>query len=314
MTEEPTGFDLGNGYAKLYLLDKSAKIPSRCAFQQPPGAISPKTGLEMKSISFQLIFKDKPLWFGQDALGVGAIQKLGMSKYQAEHISVLFLAALYQWGKAHKQPLEDLGKLNVVCSMPPGMYQKPAMNKIAMAAFRNAFNRGQSHAKIRDTRETVQVVTQFGGLVPEAVEGGKSVPCQGEMVLTVDLGAGTNDYVIFNGSPEPLKTLTQKAGLLHAFTAMGGDTDPAMAELKVLRNKKGTLPPEIRVYYNEVERRIQLLTDTVGPIDRLYIIGGGAALMPPGIQSNFDLLADKVIFKNEYANAKANWRSAGGGG
>lgn len=313
MTETTdVGFDFGNAWAKLCIDGLFAKIPSRYAWGVPPGAISAKTGMELKPVAFKLIFEDKPLWFGQDTLGTGAIQKLGMGKYHSDHISILFRAALYQWGEAHKVDLATLGKLNVVCSMPPGLYQGGGSNKVALAAFRKAFNRGQSHAKIKSAKATIQIVTQFGALIQEAVAWGQAMPRLGEMVLTVDLGGFTNDYAIFNGGVEPLKALTDDSGLIHAFSAMGKNTDPALAELKILRNKKAGLPHQVITYYNEVERRIQLITTRVGDIDRLYIIGGGAALMTPNIESSFTPLASKVVIKNEYANAEANWRHAGG--
>lgn len=313
MTETtPAGLDLGNTWVKICIEGLVAKIPSRYAFQKPPGAISAQTGLELKPVAFKLIVKDRALWFGQDTLGVDAIQKLGMSKYNPGHINVLFQAVLFQWAKTHKRDLADLGKLNMVCSMPPGLYQKTHPNKVALAAFRKAFNRGKGHVKIRDGRSAIQIVTQFGGLVPEAVAWGQAIPRQNEMVMAADLGGGTVDYVVFNGgSEEPLITLTDNAGLLHAFAAMGKGGDPSLAELKVLRNKK-ELPDQLNTHYNAIERRIQLVAAHLGQIDRLYVIGGGAALMPPKIRAEFGLLATKVYFKNEYANVEANWKHAGG--
>lgn len=312
MTEiTPVGLDVGNTWVKICIDGLVAKIPSRYAFQKPPGAISAKTGIELKPVAFKLIFEDRTLWFGIDTLGAGAIQKLGMGKYNPGHINVLFQAVLFQWAKTHKRSLADLGKLNIVCSMPPGLYQKAHSNKIALGAFRKAFNRGKGHVKIRDGREAIQIVTQLGKLVPEAVVWGQARPRQDEMVMTADLGGGTVDYVVFNGGSEPLITLTDNAGLLHAFAAMGKGGDPSLAELKVLRNKK-ELPDQLKTHYSVIEGRIQLATAHLGQIDRLYIIGGGAALMPPKIRAGFELLATKVFFKNEFANAEANWRHAGG--
>ncbi len=308
----PVGLDFGNSSIKIGIDEKFAKIPSRYAFEAPPGAISAKTGQELKPVAFSLVFDSRSLWFGQDVLGSGSIQKIGMAKYDPEHISILFRAALYQWSRAHKIDLAALGKLNVVCSMPPGLYQKPALNKIGLTAFRKAFNRGQSHAKIRDGQASVQIVSQFGGLIREAVAWGQAVPRQGEMVLTADLGGGTNDYVLFNSSPEPLATFTDNAGLIHAFSAMD-PIAPGQAELKVLRSKSVGPPHQLITYFNEVERRIQLITLRLPrPVDRLYIIGGGAALMTPKIKATFTPLAGKVIFKDEFANAEANWRYARG--
>jgi hypothetical protein len=306
----PVGFDPGNSWTKICLQGKYAKIPSRYAFECPPGPIG-KGGQELRPKAFKSLFEDMPLWFGLDTLSIGGVQKLDMAKYDANHISILFRAALYQWGKSHKVDIESLGRLNIVGSMPPGLYQKPNLNKQALNAFRKAFNRGQSHVKIRDGKDTVQIVTHFDGMIREAVAWGKVAPRQNELVLVVDLGGGTNDYVIFNGAPEPLKTFTDNSGLLHTYSQI----DPlnlGEAELKVLKQKK-KLPSALVVYYNEAERRIQLISRRLPrAVDRLYIIGGGAALMPPSIKSVFTSLATKVVIKNEYTNAEANWRHAGG--
>ena len=309
----PAGFDLGNTFTKIFINGKAAKVPSRYAFEKPVGEISATTGQELKTKAFRLVFNDKSLWFGQDVLGTGAIQKLDMAKYDADHISILVRAVLYQWSKQYKVDLASLGKLNVVASMPPGLFQKPDLNKKAKSAFQKAFNRGQSHVKIRDGRLTTQIVTQFGGLTREAVAWGQAIPRKGEMVLTVDLGGGTNDYALFNGSTEPLKTWTDNAGLLHAYSQID-PVNPGQAELKILRDKKNThTPHQLLTYFNEVERRIQLINLRLPkPVNRIYLIGGGAALMSKAIKDTFTPLAAKVVIKNEYANAEANWRHAGG--
>jgi hypothetical protein len=48
------------------------------------------------------------------------------------------------------------------------------------------------------------------------------------------------------------------------------------------------------------------------PVVVIYFIGGGAALMTAPIKEMFRALAPKVIFKDEYANCRANWLAAGG--
>ncbi|MHC4397144.1 MAG: hypothetical protein ACYS1A_16005 [Planctomycetota bacterium] len=312
-TLTPVGFDLGNSRTKIKLLGKVAWVPSSYAFVKPAGQISQKTGQELKSVSFPLLFQgDMVLWFGRDVLGAGNIQKLDIAKYDPDHLAVLFRAALYQWGKTHRIDLSTLGKLNIVGSMPPGLFQQSAKNKIALSAYKKAFNRGQSHLQIRDGQDAAQVVTQFGGMVREAVAWGEALPRQGELLLTVDLGGGTNDYCLFNGSPQPLKTWTDNAGLLHAFSQID-PINPGQAELKLLRNKKAGLPHQLITFFNEVERRIQMIILRLPrPVDRIYIIGGGATLMTSRIKATFTPLAPKVFIKNEYANADANWRKAGG--
>lgn len=312
MNTTAVGLDLGNNAVKVCIDNQTAKVLSRIAFECPPGQISPNTGLELKSKAFSLFFNGNPLWFGPDTLAASAIQKLDMAKYDADHISVLFRAALYQWSKQHKVDLADMGKLNVVASMPPGLFKDPTSNREATLAFKKAFNRSQSHVKIRDGKKSIQIVTQFGGLQREAVSFSQGLPRKGQIVLTVDLGGGTNDYALFNGSPEPIKVLTDNAGLLHAFSAID-PLDPGEAELKVMRNKKNSLPHQLLTYYNEVERRIQLIILRLPyPVVVIHFIGGGAALMTPTIKDTFKALAPKVFFKDEYANVRANWVAAGG--
>ncbi len=308
------GLDLGNHDVDVCIKGMVAKIVARIAFECPPGQVSERTGQELKARAFKLLFRDdKPLWFGPDTLSAPAIQKLDKAKYDPDHISILTRAVLYQWSKQHKIALASLGKLDIVASMPPGLFKDPASNKTAMTAFKKAFNRGQSHVKIRDGHNpAVQIVTQFISLQREAVAFSMSLPRKGQIVLTVDLGGGTNDYALFNGSSEPLKVFTDNAGLLHAYAAID-PLDPAGAELKVMRNKKKGLPHQLLTYYNEVERRIQMLILRLPcPVVVIYFIGGGAALMTPAIKDIFKPLAQKVIFKDEYANARANWVAAGG--
>lgn len=322
------GFDPGNTWANICVSWPGCKdglvgkIPSRYAYQQPPSQIN-ASGQFGKVQAFSLLFSqdngnDLRLWFGQDTLAIPAIQKLDEMKYDAAHISVLFRAALYQWFLTHrgrhKVNLADLGRLNVVVSMPPGLYQDSKIFNKAKSAYRLAFNgkSRQAHQKIRDGKRTVQIVTQFGGLQQEAVAWGKEKPKHGEWVLTVDLGGGTDDYALFNGSDKPRETKTSNTGLLHVYQQIN-PVQPSLAELEILRNKKGPLPAQLLTHYNEVERRIQLFTRRL-PIEvsRIYVIGGGAALMPASAQRTIKQLASEVFIGDEYANARANWRKAGG--
>lgn len=321
------GFDLGNSWANVCVSWPGcpdglvAKIPSRYAYECPPGQLN-TSGQIGKAQAFWLRFiqengSDLRLFFGQDTLAIPAIQKLDEMKYDAGHISILFRAVLYQWFLTHraryKVSLADLGRLNVVGSMPPGLYQDARIFNKAKKAYELAFNgkSKQSHQKIR-AEKTVQIVTQFGGLQQEAVAWGQNKPSRDEWVLTVDLGGGTDDYALFNGSDKPRKTQTSNTGLLHVYQQIN-PVDPGAAELEILRNKKRSLPPQLLTHYNEVERRIQLFTRRL-PVDvnPIYIIGGGAALMPAAAQRTIKQLASDVFIIDEYATCRANWLKAGG--
>jgi hypothetical protein len=321
------GFDLGNTWTNICISWPGcsdglvAKIPSRYAYECPPGQIN-ASGQKGKPQAFSLLFSqengnDLRLWFGQDTLAIPAIQKLDEMKYDAGHISVLFRAALHQWEQMHKGrhkvDLASLEKMNVVASMPPGLFQDEKTFKRALSAYRQAFDgkSKQSHQKIRSEQRTVQIVTRFGGLQQEAVAWGADIPRRNEWVLVVDLGGGTDDYALYNGSPEPRSTNTSNTGLLHVYQQIN-PVDPGAAELEIIRRKKGRLPAELNTYYNEVERRIQMFTRRLPTsVNRIYIIGGGAALMPTSIQRTIKQLAPKVFIKDEYANCRANWRVAG---
>ena len=148
-TVTAAGLDFGNHDINVCIDGKVAKLVARIAHECPPGQISQTTGQELKPKAFKLLFKDNiAFWFGPDTLGAPAIQKLDMAKYDPAHISILTRAVLYQWSKTHKSDLADLGKLNIVASMPPGLFKDPSNNKKAVVAFKEAFNRGHSHVKI----------------------------------------------------------------------------------------------------------------------------------------------------------------------
>lgn len=306
------GFDFGNTLAKLCIDDKCVSIPSVYAFDKP--VIVGKLGQEIKAKCFSLLFKlsenanDTVLWFGQDVLASqNTIHKLKEAKYNPGHISILFRAVLYQWGKRYKVDLATLSKLNIVVSMPPGLYQQRKLHSQADAAYHKAFNRGQSHVKIRDDKVTIQIVSQFHSLVREAVIFGKDILHKNENVLVCDLGGETNDLALFNGSTEPVWSKSLHTGLLHTFTAID-PANPGMIELKVL-NSKNNLPMALVSHYNQVENAIQLVKSRFR-IDKLYLIGGGVSLMPTSVRSHFTSLAKKVVFKDEFANARANWKEA----
>jgi hypothetical protein len=322
------GVDMGNNWTNVCVSWPGckeglvAKIPSRYSYNCPPGQIN-TSGQLGKPQAFPLVFSqdngnDLPLWFGQDTLAIPAIQKLDDMKYDAAHISVLFRAALYQWEQTHKGrhkvDLAALGKMIVVVSMPPGLFKDQKIFSKATDAYEKAFNgkSKQSHQKIRGPKRTVQIVTQFGGLQQEAVAWGADIPRRDEWILVVDLGGGTDDYALYNGSPKPRETKTSNTGLLHVYAQIN-PVDPGAAELEILRNKKGELPKPLLTYYNEVERRIQLFTRRLPvEVSRIYVIGGGAALMPAHIQRIIKQLAPRVVIKDEYANCRANWNTARG--
>lgn len=311
------GLDFGNTRTKLCIeIDGKllcASIPSLYAFDNDKPIIIGKSGQEIKAKTFSLLFKlsedaeDTVLWFGQDVLASqNTIHKLKAAKYNSSHISFFFRAALYEWNRKYKVGISSLGKLNIVASMPPGLYQKRGLYSQALKAYRNAFNRGQSHVKIRDDKETIQIVSQFHSLVRETVIFGKEVPRKNEWVLVYDMGGETNDMALFNGSKEPVWSKTLHTGLLHTFSKMNS-ANSNLAELETLKDKDSR---SLISHYNNCENDIHKIKSHY-PFNRLYIIGGGAALMPIVVRPTFMSLANKVIIsKDEFTNVRANWKEA----
>lgn len=312
-----SGFECGNGFAKVCLArqpgekPRVAKVVAAYSLKRPPGLINSKSGLENDPRAFALWVDGDALWFGSDVLGGQVIRELDENKYNPDHIALLFRAALYQWGKQHKVDLADLGKLNVVCSMPPGSYKDRGLNRKASLAYQRAFNRRQSHLKIKDERGAVQVITQYGGLAREAV-GYMTGATAADLTLTVDIGYGTVIYVLFNGRPEPIQMKTDNSGLLHAYLEING-VAPNLAELNVLR-EKGNLPDEVKMHFNAIKNRVQSFKRAYvdHTLRKITFIGGGASLMTARIKASFRQMAPEVVFKDEYVNVRSNWALAEG--
>lgn len=311
----PCGLDLGNRRTKIHLLGKSSSVPSVIGFDKP--VVLGKNETEIKAKAFSLFFRvdnrDHELYFGRDVLASQSIlQEIDDSKYSKSYIQRLFQAVLYEWSLIHKQDLSQLGKLNIVTSMPPGQYQKNDIRRKAEKAYRSAFNTGQSHMKIRPAQgESIQVVTQFDSLVKEASLYGQDIPRSNQLVLVVDLGGGTTDFVLFNGSSRPIDSRSVNNGLFHVYQKIDM-INPQKVELRIMSDK-GYWPNQLISYYNSTRLMINAIIRALPKSpDRIDIIGGGAGLMPSQIQSQFKQLAKSVYIKDQYVNAIANWRKAKG--
>lgn len=311
----PVGGDFGNKWLNLCVaIDgklRLAKLPMAYAFDRPARQVLPSGKEASKLQAFSMLAGDTKLWFGQDILSGPVIQKMDDTKYDASHLTILFKAGLYAWSQRHKVDLASLGKLNVVVSMPPGAFADGRLRKLAESTYRKVFNRGQSHLHI----DGAQVVTQFGGLQREAVGVISSIVRAETTTLIVDIGSGTVDYVLYNGGSEPIWSKSANVGLAHAFARIN-PSNPNQAELDTLREKKA-LHPRIKIHFSDIEQRVVMIRrgmETTQPVEKIVIIGGGAALMSPPIQSEFKKLAPSVTIKRdaEYQNAIQNWKAAGG--
>ena len=301
----PTGLDAGNSSFIVSINGKAAKVPAAYAIVRPLGQI--KNGKETAPKSFSLVIDNKTLWFGADVLTSPAFRGLDEDKLDPKHLSILFRAVLYEWSRRHKIKLSTLGKLNVVCSMPPSPFANRKANAKAMAAYKATFNRRQSHMWVRDgSKVKAQIVTQFGGLEREAATYAIQQQQQAKtpVSMVADLGYGTSDYVVMEG-PEIRVTKSWPTGMLHTFERMNPG-NPYQAEAEILRDKT-SMPPDLALYYSERREEITRIKRVIPrEIRKITIIGGGAARMTPDIKSIFRGLADQVLFGNEYANALAN--------
>lgn len=309
----PVGGDFGNKWLKLCIaIDgkiKLVKLPMAYAFQRPDRQVLPSGKEASRLQSFSLLAGDTELWFDQDILSGPCIQKMDDTKYNVDHISILFKAGLYAWSQKHKIDLASLSKLNVVTSMPPSIFADRRLNKLAESTYKKVFNRGRSHFWI----DGAQVVTQFGGLRRESVGAIGSIR-EEKVTLIVDIGSGTVTYVLYNGGTQPIWAKSANIGLAHAYADINPE-NPGQAELDVLRNKK-ILHPRIKAHFSDIEQRVVMIRrgmEKSQPIEEIIFIGGGAAAMTPPLQVEFKKLAPSVIIRRdaEYQTALANWKAAG---
>ncbi len=325
MIETNVGWDNGNrrGKVALRIDDKilCASIPSQYAFDEP---IVLHNGQERKIDAFPLLFRvkknDKWIdiinWFDDDTLASeNIITEIDQLKYSIPYIKKLFQAVMYKWSDKHNIPLASLGKLNVCVSMPPGAYQKSTLRKQAEKAYEDTFDTGQSHMKLRPVKgETIQLVTKFHSLVREAVIYGSNILKPGELVYVIDLGGGTDDILLFNGSPEPIDSKTYKSGLVHVCRKINFN-NPTQAELRILKDKN-YIPFPLVTYFNQKKQLVQeSLRSVSSPMSKtVYIIGGGAEMInrQKGIKAEFTKLLPpkKVIIKGQYQTAIANLKEA----
>ena len=134
----PVGLDFGNGWIKLSIGGKVAKIPACYSTEQPQGQIG-KGNTRIKPQAFSLEIGSRSLWFGRDVLSVPSTRFIDERKHKSKHIRALFAAAMYNWSKMHKTPLASLGRLRIVAGIPAQSYEDKAAQARAIKAYKTAF-------------------------------------------------------------------------------------------------------------------------------------------------------------------------------
>lgn len=304
-TATPLGLDFGNGFVKLCLAGKTSKIPAAYSMGKPQGALSTK-GTLLKPKAFTVMVGDQEIWVGQDVLGAPLIRNIDASKYQKSHIRILFAAALANHVAKRKVDPESLGRLHIVASMPPGLYQDAEARAKAERAYKLAFNDNRKPWWVRSSlTDTFRISTQFGGLKAEATSYVEANRLKPGLTLITDIGYGTIDFVLVkNGDGEPVLVKSFNNGLVHGFQQIN-EINHNQAELALLRKKgdEGKLAP----HFNDAKEKLGLILRHIGNANvSVVVIGGGVKLMSKSIKDSFRLLTSSIVFKDEYVNAVSN--------
>lgn len=305
----PVGFDPGNGFAKIALLGKVAKLPANFSYTQPDGELSAKTLARIKPKAFSIIADGRELWFGLDSLSNGNGRAIDQAKYHADYLRPLFAASLVQWFKQHRQSPDMLDgkRLNVVASMPPELYQDKATRTKTERAYAETFNHRIDWQVKNSQVDTFQLFTQFQQVTPETLTYMSVNLAKAGYTVVFDLGYGTLDIAIFAaGSDVPVMTKSLNKGLLHAFSSINA-LAVNQVELDILRSKSYD---RLNDYFNEVRTIVQTVTRKLPEPLKLVGIGGGVNLMSKAARDSFNLAFSGLIFKDEFTNARASERVA----
>lgn len=300
----PAGLDFGNGWIKIVLDNKASKIPNWAIEKQPKGALNKKTMIQSKPICFPLD-TDKTRWFGQDTLSLPGYQKIDSDKLKPEYIRMMTKAVVCRWLSQHRIENEWLShiRLNVVCGMPPELYQDRQERNEAEKVYRHVFNQKQPYYIKQPNKTAIPFFTSFGGLKPETLAWAAVNKLKAGYTLLVDLGFGTSDFCLFHDEEElPISTITLKNGLLHSHYETNVNK-PWEAELNTMR---GSLPIN---YSNITQAKIIRVTRQITPLAQLVIFGGGVQLLDEDTLKDLRGYAEtfssgKKSGYNEFSNAR----------
>jgi len=298
----PCGTDFGNGWIKVCLNGKASKIPNWSISSEPKGRLNEKTMLTVKPVAFPLEISGNTQWFGQDTLSIAGHQEIDQDKLKPDYIRMMFKASLLRWLDQHRVNPEWLSdkRLNVVCGMPPELYQDRMARSRAEKVYRFIFNQNKPDYIKQPNKPGMTYFTAFGGLKPETlVWRGVNKPRNG-FTLLVDLGYGTSDLVLLHSGQEmPIATTTLNNGLLHSHH----ETNPVRpweAELSVMRGDKPANYANVtKAKIRQVARQISLV--------QLVVFGGGVQLLDAETIKDLKGYAENVTLGrgyDEFSNAR----------
>jgi len=310
MNNTKVGLDFGNGFVKLAINGKASKIPAAYSVSMPTSLLSPTTGKPMKPKTFSLSYGEKTYWFGEAALRTGdSIREIDAHKFNdAEHIQIIFAAALANHVKAHKIDPEAWGRLSIATSLPPSAYADMPTRAKAIKAYEAAFAKRSAPWYVRSSIvDTFRISTEFAGMYQEAATLAQTMKLN-RLTLFGDLGYGTLDLVLVDPRRiEPVFAKSFNVGLAHAFEKLNPiNTDRAEYDLLTDAAARSNLA----AHFSTIKGKLSLALRHAPGAD-LVLIGGGTKLMPPSVLSGFKAMAPTVRVMDEYSNARANEQATG---
>jgi len=296
------GLDLGNGWPKIVLDNKASKIPNWSTGNEPKGQLNAKTMIAAKPIAFPLEIDNVVRWFGQDTLSLPGYQEIDQDKLKPDYIRMMFKAVLYRWLDQHRINSEWLAdkRLNVVCGMPPELYQDRQARNKAERVYRHVFDEKRpQYIKVPD-KPTIAYFSAFSGLKPETLVWRAVNKQKLGFTLLVDLGYGTSDFCLLDKDTElPIKTVSLNNGLLHSHNENNPIT-PWLAELETMRgNEPANYANITKSKIRQVARQIKLA--------QLVVFGGGVHLLDSETLKDLKSYASMVSLGrgyDEFSNAR----------
>ena len=310
LQDTPVGFDPGNRAGKLVVKGQKSKVNLFFAAKQPQGRLNDTTLKTTKAKAFWLQVGDIAGWVGEDALSQRGISELDEAKYTTEYLKSAFSASVVQWMISRKVSPEtvEASRFNIVASMPPEKYQDGKIRAEAASAFSEAFAPDLNWHVKTDVFPTFRIYTCYKNLVPETLVTAKSVLKDGKITVVVDFGYGTLDLAVFNGRDEvPKITNSYNMGLFHAYSELS-PLNINGVELDIWREKDWS---RLDGYFSEAKRTIEAATRRIpNECLNVVIIGGGTKAMSPYAKKSYKKTWANVSYKDEFANALANYRVA----